>query len=53
MLVLFQDESHFLKNTKTARCQAAMPLLKVCMLGAKALIANLRLPGQCSSTYQV
>uniref|UniRef100_A0A8C3HJ49 SWI/SNF-related matrix-associated actin-dependent regulator of chromatin subfamily A-like protein 1 n=1 Tax=Chrysemys picta bellii TaxID=8478 RepID=A0A8C3HJ49_CHRPI len=23
-----EDESHFLKNTKTARCQAAMPLLK-------------------------
>lgn len=25
----FQDESHFLKNIKTARCRAAMPLLKV------------------------
>lgn len=25
----FQDESHFLKNGKTARCRAAMPLLKV------------------------
>lgn len=25
----FQDESHFLKNSKTARCRAAMPLLKV------------------------
>lgn len=25
----FQDESHFLKNVKTARCRAAMPLLKV------------------------
>ncbi|XP_077927422.1 SWI/SNF-related matrix-associated actin-dependent regulator of chromatin subfamily A-like protein 1 isoform X2 [Halichoerus grypus] len=24
-----QDESHFLKNIKTARCRAAMPLLKV------------------------
>lgn len=27
--VSFQDESHFLKNIKTARCRAAMPLLKV------------------------
>ncbi|KAK6484951.1 SWI/SNF-related matrix-associated actin-dependent regulator of chromatin subfamily A-like protein 1 [Huso huso] len=27
--VLIMDESHFLKNTKTARCKAAMPLLKV------------------------
>lgn len=27
--VSFQDESHFLKNVKTARCRAAMPLLKV------------------------
>lgn len=53
MLVLFQDESHFLKNTKTARCQATMPLLKVCKLSAKALIANIRLLGQCCSTYQV
>ncbi|NXU38025.1 SMAL1 protein, partial [Drymodes brunneopygia] len=26
--VVIIDESHFLKNTKTARCQAAMPLLK-------------------------
>ncbi|XP_053838038.1 SWI/SNF-related matrix-associated actin-dependent regulator of chromatin subfamily A-like protein 1 isoform X3 [Vidua macroura] len=26
--VVIVDESHFLKNTKTARCQAAMPLLK-------------------------
>lgn len=24
-----QDESHFLKNIKTARCKAALPLLKV------------------------
>ena len=24
-----QDESHFLKNMKTARCRAALPLLKV------------------------
>ena len=24
-----QDESHFLKNMKTARCKAALPLLKV------------------------
>lgn len=24
-----QDESHFLKNVKTARCKAALPLLKV------------------------
>lgn len=27
--VSLQDESHFLKNIKTARCRAAMPLLKV------------------------
>ncbi|RXM28966.1 SWI/SNF-related matrix-associated actin-dependent regulator of chromatin subfamily A-like protein 1 [Acipenser ruthenus] len=27
--VLIMDESHFLKNTKTARCKAAMPLLKM------------------------
>lgn len=27
--VSFQDESHFLKNSKTARCRAAMPVLKV------------------------
>ncbi|XP_019146173.1 SWI/SNF-related matrix-associated actin-dependent regulator of chromatin subfamily A-like protein 1 isoform X2 [Corvus cornix cornix] len=27
--VVIIDESHFLKNTKTARCQAAMPLLKM------------------------
>lgn len=27
--VSFQDESHFLKNIKTARCRAAVPLLKV------------------------
>ncbi|ELK30495.1 SWI/SNF-related matrix-associated actin-dependent regulator of chromatin subfamily A-like protein 1 [Myotis davidii] len=27
--VSFQDESHFLKNIKTARCRAAMPLLKM------------------------
>ncbi|XP_041120221.1 SWI/SNF-related matrix-associated actin-dependent regulator of chromatin subfamily A-like protein 1 [Polyodon spathula] len=27
--VMIMDESHFLKNTKTARCKAAMPLLKV------------------------
>ncbi|XP_035532610.1 SWI/SNF-related matrix-associated actin-dependent regulator of chromatin subfamily A-like protein 1 [Morone saxatilis] len=26
--VLIMDESHFLKNMKTARCKAAMPLLK-------------------------
>ncbi|NXS88421.1 SMAL1 protein, partial [Erpornis zantholeuca] len=26
--VVIVDESHFLKNTKTARCQAAIPLLK-------------------------
>ncbi|XP_065269355.1 SWI/SNF-related matrix-associated actin-dependent regulator of chromatin subfamily A-like protein 1 isoform X1 [Emys orbicularis] len=26
--VVIIDESHFLKNTKTARCRAAMPLLK-------------------------
>uniref|UniRef100_A0A8C5TVD0 SWI/SNF-related matrix-associated actin-dependent regulator of chromatin subfamily A-like protein 1 n=1 Tax=Malurus cyaneus samueli TaxID=2593467 RepID=A0A8C5TVD0_9PASS len=26
--VVIVDESHFLKNTKTARCQAALPLLK-------------------------
>ncbi|NWU20180.1 SMAL1 protein, partial [Dyaphorophyia castanea] len=26
--VVIVDESHFLKNTKTARCRAAMPLLK-------------------------
>ncbi|MBN3295212.1 SMAL1 protein, partial [Amia calva] len=26
--VLIMDESHFLKNIKTARCKAAMPLLK-------------------------
>lgn len=36
----FQDESHFLKNIKTARCRAAMPLLKVSpmetWLGARA-----------------
>lgn len=25
----FQDESHFLKNIKTARCRAAVPILKV------------------------
>lgn len=24
-----QDESHFLKNIRTARCKAALPLLKV------------------------
>uniref|UniRef100_A0AAY4C7P2 SWI/SNF-related matrix-associated actin-dependent regulator of chromatin subfamily A-like protein 1 n=1 Tax=Denticeps clupeoides TaxID=299321 RepID=A0AAY4C7P2_9TELE len=27
--VLIMDESHFLKNMKTARCKAALPLLKV------------------------
>ena len=27
--VSLQDESHFLKNIKTARCRAAVPLLKV------------------------
>uniref|UniRef100_A0A5F9CTR1 SWI/SNF-related matrix-associated actin-dependent regulator of chromatin subfamily A-like protein 1 n=1 Tax=Oryctolagus cuniculus TaxID=9986 RepID=A0A5F9CTR1_RABIT len=27
--VVIIDESHFLKNSKTARCRAAMPLLKV------------------------
>ncbi|XP_058520967.1 SWI/SNF-related matrix-associated actin-dependent regulator of chromatin subfamily A-like protein 1 [Ochotona princeps] len=27
--VIIIDESHFLKNSKTARCRAAMPLLKV------------------------
>lgn len=27
-----QDESHFLKNMKTARCKAALPLLKVLIL---------------------
>ncbi|XP_075789137.1 SWI/SNF-related matrix-associated actin-dependent regulator of chromatin subfamily A-like protein 1 isoform X2 [Pelodiscus sinensis] len=27
--VVIIDESHFLKNTKTARCRAAMPLLKM------------------------
>ncbi|KAG5283684.1 hypothetical protein AALO_G00044800 [Alosa alosa] len=27
--VLIMDESHFLKNMKTARCRAALPLLKV------------------------
>lgn len=37
MSVLFQDESHFLKNIKTARCRAAMPLLKVC---AKPRVAS-------------
>lgn len=26
---LLQDESHFLKNIKTARCRAAVPILKV------------------------
>lgn len=31
--VSFQDESHFLKNIKTARCRAAMPLLKVSPAG--------------------
>uniref|UniRef100_A0A663DUG3 SWI/SNF-related matrix-associated actin-dependent regulator of chromatin subfamily A-like protein 1 n=1 Tax=Aquila chrysaetos chrysaetos TaxID=223781 RepID=A0A663DUG3_AQUCH len=30
--VVIIDESHFLKNIKTARCRAAMPLLKVRML---------------------
>lgn len=29
LAVSFQDESHFLKNIKTARCRAAMPILKV------------------------
>ncbi|RLW04948.1 hypothetical protein DV515_00005593 [Chloebia gouldiae] len=31
--VVIVDESHFLKNTKTARCQAAMPLLKFVLNG--------------------
>lgn len=53
MLVLFQDESHFLKNIKTARCRVAMPLLKVRMLGAKILAAKVRLPKQSCSINQV
>lgn len=34
MTVSFQDESHFLKNSKTARCRAATPLLKVSPAGS-------------------
>ena len=30
VLLIIQDESHFLKNYKTARCKAALPILKVC-----------------------
>lgn len=52
MPVLFQDESHYLKNIKTARCRAAMPLLKVRMLHAKPPAAKSRLPKQSYSLSQ-
>uniref|UniRef100_A0A8B9GL79 SWI/SNF-related matrix-associated actin-dependent regulator of chromatin subfamily A-like protein 1 n=1 Tax=Amazona collaria TaxID=241587 RepID=A0A8B9GL79_9PSIT len=51
--VVIIDESHFLKNIKTARCRAAMPLLKVRILGAKPPTAKVRLPKQCCSIYQM
>lgn len=35
-----QDESHFLKNMKTARCKAALPLLKVLLLSLSLSLSH-------------